>query len=96
MIFPVRTDVPLRSRPWMNWAIILAKWVFHGYSDWLIGGPPDPRGQPRVPITITTTASFGAAQQSTDLPLPPRDLRVLPIRLVLPSLFLGPARLKAS
>src|SRR3954470_16452576 len=24
MIFPVRTDVPLRSRPWMNWVIILA------------------------------------------------------------------------
>lgn len=24
MIFPVRTDVPLRSRPWMNWLIILA------------------------------------------------------------------------
>jgi len=24
MIFPVRTDVPIRSRPWMNWVIILA------------------------------------------------------------------------
>jgi membrane associated rhomboid family serine protease len=24
MIFPVRTDVPLRARPWMNWLIILA------------------------------------------------------------------------
>src|SRR3954447_2426336 len=23
MILPVRTDIPLRSRPWMNWAIIL-------------------------------------------------------------------------
>jgi membrane associated rhomboid family serine protease len=24
MIFPLRTDVPLRSKPWMNWLIILA------------------------------------------------------------------------
>jgi membrane associated rhomboid family serine protease len=24
MVFPVRTDIPLRSRPWMNWLIILA------------------------------------------------------------------------
>jgi membrane associated rhomboid family serine protease len=23
MIFPVRTDIPLRSRPWMNWVLIL-------------------------------------------------------------------------
>jgi membrane associated rhomboid family serine protease len=23
MLFPIRTDIPLRSRPWMNWAIIL-------------------------------------------------------------------------
>src|SRR5690349_21384184 len=27
MIFPVRTDIPLRSRPWMNYAIILANVV---------------------------------------------------------------------
>jgi membrane associated rhomboid family serine protease len=27
MIFPVRTDIPLRSRPWMNYAIILANLV---------------------------------------------------------------------
>ena len=27
MIFPVRTDIPLRSRPWMNWLLILANVV---------------------------------------------------------------------
>jgi membrane associated rhomboid family serine protease len=27
MIFPLRTDIPLRSKPWMNWLIILANVV---------------------------------------------------------------------